>query len=99
MAARAVLGIILAAVLLLASLYMIPAVGGYDIDCGPLDRDICEEAWDEIKDESSRELGFLTVLPITGVTVRDTTNDAPTCGTWTIHRFGIFDMTAYRDCL
>ena len=46
----------------------------------------------------SREFGFLTVLPITGVTVRDTSNEAPSCGTWTIHRFGIFDMTAFRDC-
>ena len=38
-------------------------------------------------------------IPITGVTVRDAANEAPKCGTWTIHRYGIFDMTAIYDCL
>jgi hypothetical protein len=83
----------------LAVLYTIPAVGGYEIDCGPLERNICEAAWQEVKHEPIEGLGFLTFVPITGVTVRDASNDAPSCGTWTIHRFGILDVTMHRDCL
>jgi len=99
MAARIAVFTILAVALVLGSLYLIPTAIGYEIDCGTLERTICEEAWQQVKEDLDRTSAVPGFIPITGVTVRDATNEGPTCGTWTVHRYGIFDMKAIYDCL
>ena len=98
MAARIALFTILTIALGLGSLYVLPTAVGYEIDCGTLERTVCEEAWQQVKEDFDRTSDVPTFIPITRVTVRDATNERPTCGTWTVHRYRIFDMTAFRDC-
>ena len=45
MAERVAGAIGLTVVHVFALLYTIPVVAGYEIDCGPLDRGVCEEVW------------------------------------------------------
>ena len=61
---------------------------------------MCEEAWqEEVKPEFARSEGPLAFVPITGVTVVEATNESPTCGgTWTVHRYGLFDNTLKFEC-
>jgi hypothetical protein len=99
MAARIALFTILAIALVLGSFYVIPTAVGYQIDCGDLERTVCEDAWLQVKEDLELTSDVPSFIPITGVTVRDAANEAPECGTWTIHRYGIFDMTAIYDCL
>jgi len=98
MAVRIALLALLAIALVLGLLYVIPTAVGYEIDCGTLDRTVCADAWERVKVNFDSASGVPTFIPITGVTVREATNDSPMCGTWTVHRYGIFDMTAIFDC-
>ena len=80
-------------------LYAIPTATGFRIDCGTLEPAICEEAWQEVKQEFARSEGPLAFVPITGVTVVEATNESPICGgTWTVHRYGLLDNTLTFEC-
>ena len=48
MAARVAVFTMLAIALVLGSLYVLPIALGYEIDCGTLERAICEEAWQQV---------------------------------------------------
>jgi hypothetical protein len=98
MAVRIALFAILTVALILGSLYVIPTAVGYEIDCGTLERTVCADAWQRVKEDFDRMNGVPPFIPITGVTVREATNESPMCGTWTVHRYGIFDMVAIYDC-
>ena len=75
-----------------------PTSVGYEIDCGTLERTVCAEAWKQVKEDLDRTSEVPTFIPITGVTVRDATNERPMCGARTVHRYVILDMTSFRDC-
>jgi hypothetical protein len=88
-------------VLLLVMAYAIPATTGYQVHCRGVEQSICEQAWADLKDHFLSHEDRRPVpdwIPITGVSVEGATNDAPRCGTWTIHRYGIWDDVWIRDC-
>ena len=96
--------VLLAIVLLGAVVIAVPIVTGYEIDCDfrgePIDQDECEKAWDAMKDDLGfdHELGMAALLPITGVTIHANSPEWPWCASWTVHRYGIFDMAADQLC-
>ena len=100
MAVRITLVTVLAIAGVLALLYVIPTATGYQIDCGTLERTICEEAWqEEVRPVFAASEGPLAYVPITGVTVVQATNENPACGgTWTVHRYGLLDNTLTLEC-
>jgi hypothetical protein len=92
MATRIVLITLLTIALALGSLYVFLTVRGYEIDCGGLDRDVCERTWAQIQERDRRQSPLLNlIVPITAVSVSDGTNEDPYCGTSWVHRYFIFD--------
>ena len=100
MAVRITLVTVLTIAAVLALLYAIPSATGYQIDCGTLERTICEEAWqEEVKQVFAENEGPLALVPITGVTVVEATNESPVCGgTWKVHRYGLADNSLTLEC-
>jgi hypothetical protein len=92
---RALLITLPAIALGLGLLYAVAATN-YTIDCGNVERTLCEQTWADIKDELQSNVPEW--IPTTGVTVDAADPTNPACATWTIHKFGLFDMTYYRDC-
>ena len=99
MAVRITLVTVLTIAAVLAVLYAIPTAAGYQIDCGSVERTICEEAWPQVKQEFAGSEGPLALVPITGVTIVEATDESPICGgTWTVHRYGLADNTLTFEC-
>jgi hypothetical protein len=97
--ARATLVIAVVLVLAVAaSVWAIPTVTGPEVECGELDRAVCEEVLRDHVRETT-DWGLAGFLPITRLSVAGATNEEPTCGTFTIERlWGWMGRIAIRDC-
>ena len=96
---NAAIALIATLVVIPFALWAVPAINGpFFVDCGPLERALCDETWPEWDDNITAGEPLLRLIPVTGVTFKGGGSPTATCGDWTIHRYGLFDMTAYPLC-
>jgi hypothetical protein len=94
MALRVFLPLVIIAGIFFALFAYLTARGPFQVDCGDVDPEVCQQIWHEA---AAAEEGLTSLVPVTRVRIVVTVDDPATCNEVYLERL-IFSSTHVNEC-